>query len=56
MQVKYVNETYPEEDGNWPIMCIGLTSGIGRLFFGYIADYKWVNRILLQQMSFVIMG
>lgn len=37
-------------------MCIGLTSGLGRLFFGYIADYKCVNRIFLQQMSFVLMG
>lgn len=55
--VKYVNETYKgEHDGNLPIICIGLTSGIGRLFFGYIADYKWVNRIFLQQVSFAILG
>lgn len=33
-----------------------MTSGLGRLFFGYIADFKWVNRIFLQQMSFVFMG
>lgn len=53
---KFVAETYEGSDKNLPIICIGLTSGLGRLFFGYIADYKWVNRILLQQMSFVVMG
>lgn len=37
-------------------MCIGLTSGLGRLAFGYIADHRGVNRILLQQLSFVAMG
>lgn len=55
--VKYVTETYKgERDGDFPIMCIGLTSGLGRLFFGYIADFKWVNRIILQQLAFAIMG
>lgn len=53
---KHVKDTFPDYDENAPIMCIGITSGIGRLFFGYIADYKWVNRILLQQISFVLMG
>lgn len=54
--VKYVKITYPGSDASLPIMCIGLTSGLGRLFFGFIADYKWVNRIFLQQMSFGLMG
>lgn len=52
----YISKTFPESDKSLPIMCIGLTSGLGRLFFGYIADFKCVNRILLQQMSFVLMG
>lgn len=52
----YVQKTYPDFDKNWPIMCIGITSGLGRLFFGYIADYKFVNRIFLQQVSFILMG
>ncbi|XP_011299963.1 monocarboxylate transporter 10 isoform X3 [Fopius arisanus] len=39
-----------------PIMCIGITSGIGRLVFGYIADLPRVNRILLQQISFISIG
>lgn len=53
---KYVEETHVGYDKSLPIICIGLTSGIGRIFFGYIADFKCVNRIFLQQMSFVIMG
>lgn len=52
----FIEKTYPNSDKNLPIMCIGLTSGLGRLFFGYIADYKCVNRILLQQMSFALLG
>lgn len=61
----YMQQTYPGSDENLlfniskknlPIMCIGLTSGLGRLFFGYIADFKWVNRIFLQQVSFILMG
>ncbi|XP_063993763.1 monocarboxylate transporter 10 isoform X2 [Diachasmimorpha longicaudata] len=39
-----------------PIMCIGITSGIGRLVFGYIADLPRINRILLQQISFLSIG
>lgn len=53
---KYVTETYPGREKSYPIMCIGFTSGIGRLFFGYIADKKGIDRIFLQQMSFVILG
>lgn len=53
---KYVEQTYPDYNKDWPIMCIGMTSGLGRLFFGYIADFKWVNRVLLQTVSFVLLG
>lgn len=41
---------------NVPIMCIGVTSGIGRLLFGYIADHPKVNRIYLQQIAFYSIG
>lgn len=39
-----------------PISCLGLTSGIGRLLFGYIADLPCANRILIQQISILSMG
>lgn len=53
---KHVKDTFPGYDESMPVICIGLTSGMGRLFFGYIADYKCVNRILLQQISFAMIG
>lgn len=53
---KHVKDTFPGYNENTPIICIGITSGLGRLFFGYIADYKCVNRILLQQISFAMLG
>lgn len=53
---KFVATTFKDADGKLPVMCIGITSGIGRLIFGYIADLPKVNRILLQQISFVSIG
>lgn len=53
---KFVSITYPDENESFPIMCIGITSGIGRIVFGFIADFKGVNRIYLQQISFLVMG
>lgn len=53
----FVQESFPKgTDAKLPILCIGITSGIGRLLFGYIADYPNVDRILLQQISFLIIG
>lgn len=53
---KLVKITFPGQNENLPIICIGITSGIGRLIFGYIADFKGVNRIMLQQIAFIVMG
>ncbi|CAL1677861.1 unnamed protein product [Lasius platythorax] len=53
---KFVSMTFKDADSKLPVMCIGITSGIGRLVFGYIADLPKVNRILLQQISFVSIG
>lgn len=53
---KFVEDNFPEEDKNLPIMCIGITSGLGRLLFGFIADLPRVDRIYLQQASFVFIG
>ncbi|KAK9303047.1 hypothetical protein QLX08_005153 [Tetragonisca angustula] len=53
---KFVETVFKDSDGKLPIMCIGITSGIGRLLFGYIADLPKVNRILLQQISFLSIG
>ncbi|XP_018314469.1 monocarboxylate transporter 10 isoform X1 [Mycetomoellerius zeteki] len=53
---KFVTMTFKDSDSKLPVMCIGITSGIGRLIFGYIADLPKVNRIFLQQISFVSIG
>ncbi|XP_022905862.1 monocarboxylate transporter 10 isoform X2 [Onthophagus taurus] len=53
----FVKENFDENaDGKLPIIFIGMSSGLGRLIFGYIADRKGVSRIFLQQISFIIIG
>lgn len=54
--MQFVKTTFPGEDVNLPVMCIGITSGIGRLIFGVIADMPGVNRMYLQQLSLVSIG
>lgn len=53
---KYVKSKFPGWDENLPIMCLGVTSIIGRITFGLIADCKGINRIFLQQIAFFVMG
>lgn len=51
--LRYVQDNYPPgTDGKLPVSCIGITSFLGRLLFGYISDHPKVNSILLQQMAF----
>ncbi|XP_060769506.1 monocarboxylate transporter 10 [Neoarius graeffei] len=39
------------------LMCLGITSGVGRLFFGRVADYvPGVYKVFLQVMSFMVIG
>lgn len=39
------------------LMCIGITSGVGRLIFGRVADYvQGVNKVYLQVSSFLVIG
>lgn len=54
--MKFVETAFPGSDVNLPVMCIGVTSGIGRLIFGVIADMPGVNRMYLQQLSLVCIG
>ncbi|XP_023934138.2 monocarboxylate transporter 10 [Bicyclus anynana] len=53
---KFININFSNVQENLPLQCIAITSGVGRLFFGYLADKKGVNRIMLQQISFYIIG
>ncbi|OWK01319.1 SLC16A10 [Cervus elaphus hippelaphus] len=48
--MKHVNERFEDEKNKEVVLtCIGITSGVGRLFFGRIADYvPGVKKIYLQ--------
>ncbi|KAK4310728.1 hypothetical protein Pmani_017715 [Petrolisthes manimaculis] len=55
--VKYVRDVLGQDaNSQMLVVCIGATSGLGRIIFGLIADRPWVNRILLQQVSFFCIG
>uniref|UniRef100_T1IVH9 Uncharacterized protein n=1 Tax=Strigamia maritima TaxID=126957 RepID=T1IVH9_STRMM len=56
--VAYVKEVYPTKSGEMLVSCIGITSGIGRIVFGRLADFPRVNRVFLQQarLSFFCIG
>ncbi|KAF5301589.1 hypothetical protein FQR65_LT08894 [Abscondita terminalis] len=45
-----------DADGKVPVTCIGVTSLLGKLIFGYLADLPRMNRIFLQQLAFFVMG
>ncbi|XP_014220710.1 monocarboxylate transporter 10-like [Trichogramma pretiosum] len=53
---QFVKDEFEGMDDKLPLTCIGISSGIGRLFFGWIADHPRVNRIFLQQFSFFSIG
>ncbi|XP_071800962.1 monocarboxylate transporter 10-like [Asterias amurensis] len=54
--IKHVNQL--ELGGNPAVLitCIGATSGLARLVFGRLIDSPKVNRIYLQQISFLVIG
>ncbi|CAD7093342.1 unnamed protein product, partial [Hermetia illucens] len=54
--VKFIQTSFEDSNENLPVACIGISSGIGRLLFGIIADLPGVNRIFLQQIALVFIG
>ncbi|XP_021568530.1 monocarboxylate transporter 10 [Carlito syrichta] len=56
--MKHVNERFQEEKNKEVVlMCIGITSGVGRLLFGRIADYvPGAKKVYLQVLSFLFIG
>ncbi|KAG8522107.1 Monocarboxylate transporter 10, partial [Galemys pyrenaicus] len=56
--MKYVNERFQDETNKEVVlMCIGITSGVGRLLFGRIADFvPGVKKVYLQVLSFAFIG
>lgn len=53
---KFVTVNFQGSDHNMPVMMIGISSCLGRLLFGYIADFPRINRIYLQQAAFIMIG
>lgn len=49
-QMNHVEERFgPDTNKEVLLMCIGITSGVGRLIFGRVADYvDGVNKVYLQ--------
>ncbi|XP_028252803.1 monocarboxylate transporter 10 [Parambassis ranga] len=56
--MQHVEERFgPETNKEVLLMCIGITSGVGRLIFGRVADYiHGVNKVYLQVTSFFVIG
>ncbi|XP_029463534.1 monocarboxylate transporter 8 isoform X3 [Rhinatrema bivittatum] len=56
--IKYVKHEFKEDKKDWVLLvCIGITSGIGRLVSGPIGDYiSGLKKIYLQVVSFALMG
>ncbi|KAJ8723281.1 hypothetical protein PYW08_003193 [Mythimna loreyi] len=53
---KYIETNFVDVNTNLPLQCIAVTSGLGRLIFGFLADKPGIDRILLQQISFYVIG
>ncbi|XP_045111368.1 monocarboxylate transporter 10-like isoform X3 [Portunus trituberculatus] len=55
--VAYVKEVLGEDiNSQLLVQCLGITSLVGRLVFGMVADRPSINRIFLQQVSFFCIG
>ena len=53
LQMKHMNDRFQDEKNKEVVlMCIGITSGVGRLLFGRIADYvPGVKKVYLQVLA-----
>ncbi|GBP42320.1 Monocarboxylate transporter 10 [Eumeta japonica] len=52
----FITERFPGENSNIPLQCVAAASGLGRAAFGFFADRTKVDKILLQQISFYVIG
>lgn len=52
----FIKKNFNGVNYNLPLQCIAFTSGLGRLLFGFLADKPGIDRILLQQISFYVIG
>lgn len=52
----FIKTTFPKDDRNLPMACLGVASGVSRLIFGFLADLPTVNRIVMHQVSVALVG
>jgi predicted MFS family arabinose efflux permease len=50
------NMNLSENEIPWLISAIGISNTIGRVLFGYIADFKCINRLMLYNTVLVLCG
>lgn len=53
---KYIELNFPSSSKDMPMMCLGIASFVGRIVFGIIGDLPRANRIVMQQVSVVLIG
>lgn len=51
-----VDEGISEENAKWLVSAIGISNTIGRVVFGFLADRKGVNRLMLYNTALTICG
>ena len=51
-----VDEGISEEDAKWLVSVIGISNTVGRVLFGFMADKKGVNRLMLYNSALTICG
>jgi hypothetical protein len=56
MPARGVSRGLSESQSAWLISSIGISNTIGRVVFGFIADFKCVNRLLLYTTAVVLCG
>ncbi|XP_052784040.1 monocarboxylate transporter 12-like [Mya arenaria] len=51
-----VDEGISEEDAKWLVSAIGISNTVGRVLFGFLADRRGVNRLMLYNCALTICG
>ena len=47
---------FTKSQSAWLISAIGISNTVGRVIFGYIADFKCINRLMMYNVALVLCG
>lgn len=54
---QYIKDLHFEDYAmDLPLQGLAITSAIGRLSCGFLSDKRWINKIILQQISYFVIG